>query len=68
MHLHGQFFQVVARNGVPVREGHFSDTVLLNSTDTVDIVVVPTDVGVWALHCHIQLHAEYGMFTMYEVR
>jgi len=68
MHLHGQFFQVVARNGVPVCEGHFRDTVLLNSTDTVDIVVVPTDVGVWALHCHIQLHAEYGMFTMYEVR
>lgn len=68
MHLHGQFFQVVARNGVPVREGHFRDTVLLDAGDTIDVVVVPLDVGVWALHCHIQLHAEYGMLTLYEVR
>ncbi len=67
MHLHGQFFQVVARNGDPVREGHFRDVVLLGAGDTVDIVVVPVDRGTWALHCHIQLHAEYGMMTLYEV-
>jgi FtsP/CotA-like multicopper oxidase with cupredoxin domain len=67
MHLHGQFFQVVARNGEPVREGHYRDTVLLSAGDVVDIVVVPADAGVWALHCHIQLHAEYGMLALYEV-
>ena len=67
MHLHGQFFQVVARNGEPVREDHFRDVVLLNAGDIVDIVVVPSDRGTWALHCHIQLHAEYGMLTLYEV-
>lgn len=47
MHLHGQFFQVVARNGVPVREGFFRDTVLVGSQDTVDIVVMPLDLGSW---------------------
>ena len=67
MHLHGQFFQVVARNDEPVREGHFRDVVLLGAGDTVDVVVVPVDRGTWALHCHIQLHAEYGMMTLYEV-
>ena len=67
MHLHGQFFQVVARNGQRVREGYYRDTVLLSAGDIVDIVVVPADEGVWALHCHIQLHAEYGMLALYEV-
>ena len=67
MHLHGQFFQVVARNGMPVREGLFRDTVLLDPQDTVDVVVMPLDAGSWALHCHIQLHGEYGMMMRYDV-
>lgn len=67
MHLHGQFFQVVARNGEPVREGFFRDTVLLDPQDTVDVVVMPLDAGSWALHCHIQLHGEYGMMMRYDV-
>lgn len=67
MHLHGQFFQVIARDGVPVREGHFRDVVLVGAGETVDVVVVATDEGTWILHCHIQLHAEYGMATLYEV-
>ncbi len=67
MDLHGQFFQVVARNGTPVDEPFFRDTVLIKRQDTVDIALVPTDWGRWMLHCHILEHAEAGMMALVEV-
>lgn len=67
IHLHGQFFQLISRNGEPVSEGHYRDTVLMSAFETIEIVVAPFDVGTWLLHCHIQLHAEYGMTMFYEV-
>ena len=67
MHLHGQFFQLVSRNDEPVAEGHYRDTVLISAFETIEIVVAPYDLGTWLLHCHIQLHAEYGMAMLYDV-
>jgi FtsP/CotA-like multicopper oxidase with cupredoxin domain len=67
MHIHGLFFKVLARNGVPVDEGHFRDTVLVHPKETVDIGTVPEDAGRWMLHCHILEHAESGMMTVIEV-
>lgn len=67
MHLHGQFFKVIARNGQPVDEGHWRDTVLLRGRDSVDVVVVPEDEGTWALHCHILEHHDSGMMTLVKV-
>lgn len=67
MHIHGLFFKVLARNGVPVDEGHFRDTVLLHPKETVDIGTVPEDPGSWMLHCHILEHAESGMMTVITV-
>jgi FtsP/CotA-like multicopper oxidase with cupredoxin domain len=68
MHLHGQFFYVVARNGQPTDEGHWRDTVLVHPRETVDVAVAPHDAGLWMLHCHILEHAESGMMTLVEVR
>lgn len=67
MHIHGMFFKVLARNGTPVDEPHFRDTVLVHPKETVDIGTVPTDEGRWMLHCHILEHAESGMMTVVEV-
>lgn len=67
MHLHGQFFKVLARNGVAVDEPFWRDTVLIHSRETVDIGVVPLDKGKWANHCHILEHAEVGMMTIVNV-
>lgn len=67
IHLHGQFFKVLSRNGVPVDEPHFRDTVLLEMLDVVEIGLVPLDTGSWVLHCHIQEHGEAGMMTVMEV-
>lgn len=67
MHLHGQFFKVLTRNGEPVDEPYFRDTVLLDRLDVVEIGLVPLDEGSWMLHCHIQEHAEAGMMTIMNV-
>lgn len=67
MHLHGQFFTVIARNGLPVDEKFWRDTVLVHGNETVDVAMVPTELGTWALHCHILEHAEAGMMTTIEV-
>jgi FtsP/CotA-like multicopper oxidase with cupredoxin domain len=68
MHLHGMFFRLLARNGAPVDEPFFRDTVLVHSRETIDVGLVPEDPGRWMMHCHILEHAESGMMTTLEVR
>lgn len=63
MHIHGQFFKVLARNGEPVDEPFFRDTVLLKRRETIDVGMVAMDWGRWMMHCHILEHAEAGMMT-----
>jgi FtsP/CotA-like multicopper oxidase with cupredoxin domain len=67
MHLHGQFFRVLTRNGEAVNEPHFRDTALLHRQETIEIGLVPFDPGTWMLHCHILEHAEAGMMTLVTV-
>jgi FtsP/CotA-like multicopper oxidase with cupredoxin domain len=67
IHLHGMFFKVLGRNGDPVDEPFFRDTVLVHPRETVDIGLVPLDAGHWMMHCHILEHAEAGMMTMIDV-
>lgn len=63
MHIHGQFFRVLERNGRPAEEPFLRDTVLLHPRETVDVGMVPLDWGRWLMHCHILEHAEAGMMT-----
>lgn len=67
MHLHGLFFKVLARNGEPVHEPHWRDTVLVGSQEIIDVGLVPLDLGSWLTHCHIQEHHEAGMMTVFTV-
>lgn len=67
MHLHGQFFKVLSRNGVAVDEPFFRDTVLVHGQEIVDIALVPLDRGDWAQHCHISEHADSGMMSQVTV-
>ncbi|MDW3178624.1 MAG: multicopper oxidase family protein [Acidimicrobiia bacterium] len=67
IHFHGQFFMVTGIDSQPVDEGHLRDTVLLFPQQTVDIALRATDAGLWAVHCHIQEHADAGMMTLLEV-
>jgi FtsP/CotA-like multicopper oxidase with cupredoxin domain len=67
MHLHGQFFKVIARNDKPVDENYWRDTVIVHGSETVDVIMIPIDIGKWAMHCHILEHAEAGMMTTFDV-
>ena len=68
MHMHGVFFKLVSRNGRPMDEPFWRDTVLVHPKETVEVAMVPWDEGAWMLHCHILEHAAAGMMTIVEVK
>ena len=68
MHLHGQFFRVIDRNGKNIAEDFWRDTLLVGPRETIRVALMPTDTGKWAHHCHILEHAESGMMNLIEVK
>jgi FtsP/CotA-like multicopper oxidase with cupredoxin domain len=66
-HLHGQFFQVISRNGQVAWESGWRDTVLVEGLSQVKIATYFDNPGGWMYHCHILEHAEYGMMAMLDV-
>lgn len=66
-HLHGQFFQVISRNGNPPMYPGLLDTVQMSGDDEVVIHTDFDNHGMWMAHCHILEHAERGMMTMLNV-
>ncbi|HLJ32115.1 MAG TPA: multicopper oxidase domain-containing protein, partial [Ktedonobacteraceae bacterium] len=67
IHLHGHIFTVLARNGQPLRGSPIRlDTVLVPPHTTYDIAFVANNPGIWMLHCHNFLHANWGMDMMLE--
>jgi len=68
IHLHGQRFLVVARDGVPQTNLVWKDTVLVKAGETVDIVLDTSNPGVWMAHCHIAEHLETGMMMKFTVQ
>lgn len=67
MHLHGQKFLIIARNGVPEENLGWKDTVMVWGGEEVDIVFIAEERGKWVFHCHILEHAEAGMLSVLEV-
>ena len=68
MHIHGQFFRLIARDGQSANEAFWRDTVLVGPEQSVDVALVPIDNGDWANHCHILEHAEAGMMGVIRVK
>jgi FtsP/CotA-like multicopper oxidase with cupredoxin domain len=64
IHLHGQRFLVLARNGVANEDPVWKDTVLVPAGGTIDLLVDTSNPGRWMLHCHIAEHLESGMHTV----
>jgi len=67
MHLHGQFFKLLATDDEPAQENFWRDTLLIGPQQSVDVGLVPLDKGLWANHCHILEHAEAGMMSTLKV-
>lgn len=68
IHIHGQRFLVLARNGVPTSNLQWKDTVLCRTGETVDLLVEMTEPGAWMVHCHIAEHIESHMMLTFQVR
>ncbi len=68
IHVHGQRFLVVRTNGVATTNLAWKDTVLVQTGDTVDVLVDMNNPGTWMAHCHISEHPEAGMMLSYTVK
>jgi FtsP/CotA-like multicopper oxidase with cupredoxin domain len=67
-HLHGFFFQVIERNGVPSAVRSWEDTVNVPVGGRVRIAWMPDDrPGEWMYHCHILEHHAAGMMAHFAV-
>jgi FtsP/CotA-like multicopper oxidase with cupredoxin domain len=60
-HLHGVFFQVLDRDGVPEPRLAWKDTVRIGPHETLRLAVRHETPGMWMYHCQIPEHAEGGM-------
>lgn len=57
MHLHGQDFLIVAKDGEPLDSPQTANVVDVQQGDTYDLVFIANNPGNWALHCHDLHHA-----------
>ena len=67
IHLHGQRFLVLSRDGERNENLVWKDTVLIPVGTTVTLLLDPSNPGDWLLHCHISEHLEAGMKTVFTV-
>jgi FtsP/CotA-like multicopper oxidase with cupredoxin domain len=67
IHIHGQRFLVLARNGVANEHLVWKDTTIIAAGETVDVLLELSNPGRWMLHCHIAEHLGTGMMTVFEV-
>jgi FtsP/CotA-like multicopper oxidase with cupredoxin domain len=67
MHLHGQRFLVLERDGVRNENFVWKDTAVIPLGSVVDLLVEMSNPGDWMLHCHISEHLETGMKMVFRV-
>jgi suppressor of ftsI len=67
IHVHGQRFVVLSRNGVPSDNLVWKDTAIVPVGETVEVLVEMSNPGRWMLHCHIAEHLGTGMMTVFDV-
>jgi manganese oxidase len=57
MHLHGGFFDVVAKDGFELAAPRRENTLSVAPGETYDIILHPQFAGTWIWHCHVLSHA-----------
>ena len=67
IHLHGQRFLVLEKDGIKNKNLVWKDTLLVPAGKTIDILVDVTNPGEWMFHCHISEHLTSGMMTSLNV-
>jgi FtsP/CotA-like multicopper oxidase with cupredoxin domain len=65
IHLHGHYFSVLSKNGRAVTGSPVHlDGVLVGPHQTWEVAFLADNPGLWMLHCHVLIHAAYGLSTM----
>ncbi len=67
IHIHGQRFLVLSTNGIKNNNLVWKDTTLIQTGDTVELLVQMDNPGDWVIHCHIPEHMESGMMSEFKV-
>ena len=67
IHIHGQRFAVIKRNGVENTNLVWKDTMILPAGSTAEILLEVTNPGKWMVHCHIAEHIDSGMMFVFDV-
>jgi FtsP/CotA-like multicopper oxidase with cupredoxin domain len=67
IHLHGQRFVVLGRDGVINDNLQWKDTELATMGETIEILVDMSTPGKWMAHCHIAEHLSAGMMFNFTV-
>jgi FtsP/CotA-like multicopper oxidase with cupredoxin domain len=64
MHLHGHFFQILSKNGKPLKGAPLiKDTLNLKPGEEYVVAFQANNKGDWMFHCHDLHHASAGMVT-----
>ena len=61
IHIHGQRFLVLERDGIRNQNLVWKDTAILPVGSTMDLLVEMSNPGEWMFHCHIAEHLHAGM-------
>ena len=64
IHLHGMWMELENGAGEYQPRKH---TISVKPAERVTLAVTPVEAGQWAMHCHLLLHMELGMFRAVEV-
>lgn len=65
IHLHGHIFTVLTHNGQALKGSPVHlDTIDVPPHESYDIAFLANNPGIWMLHCHNLLHANWGMDMM----
>ena len=67
IHIHGQRFLALSTNGQKNQNLVWKDTTLIQTGDTVELLVQMDNLGDWVIHCHIPEHMEAGMMSGFKV-
>lgn len=60
IHLHGQVFRPL-RSNKRALPSNWTDTIVLDKEETIDIGLVADNPGDWAFHCHVIEHQKSGL-------
>jgi suppressor of ftsI len=67
IHLHGQRFLVLTRDGVRNDNLVWKDTAIIPAGETVELLADMSNPGRWMIHCHIAEHLTAGMMAAFTV-